>query len=1013
MSERGQGRERRGENVVAAVLQVTAQPIWVVDSDGLIRFANPAAVSALGYDDAGELLGRHSHETIHYRRPDGSAYPASECPMLLPRTTGETVTSELDWFFRRDGSMFPVSFVSVPIDLPEGRGAVVAFNDIERRRRAEEQLREREAALTEQQAALREVATLVAGDAASADVFAAVAQAVGRVFRTPLVQMSRYEPDGTATVIAAWSERPHPFQAGTRWPLDGPTISTLVRDTGRPGRLDDLGGVKGRLADAVRRTGLGSVAGAPIVVGGRVWGVIATGAAADQRLPVDIEHRLAEFTELVASAIANAQAREDVQRLAEEQGALRRVATVVAQGAPREEVFSIVAHEIARVTGLELIVMGRFDPGRMMTSIGAAGEHPYQPGTRWPLDGGNVSSLVLDTGRPVTIDPYAEMEGTIAEAAHTAGIQSGVGAPIVVDGRVWGTVSAGGTDRVPLPPDIERRLTQFTELVATAVSNTQAREELRRLADEQSALRRVATLVARGAPPAEVFAAVAGEVAAILELPLVEMCRYDSDATATVIGAVGEHPFQTGTRWTLDGPSLTAQVGLTGRPARVEDYTDIAGSIGDAARIHGVRAGVAAPIVVDGRVWGVVSAGAGEGVSLQSDAEHRLNQFTELVATALSNTQAREDLERLAGEQAGLRRIATLVAEGAHSQLIFDAVCEETGRLFAASTVNLVHFTTDGLHVAMSGWSERGVHVPAGTTLPLDGPTIDTIVRDSGAPGRCDSYEGVEGELAALIRRLGIKSEVGAPVTIDGEVWGALIAGTDQPEPLAAGTEHRLAGFAELIATAVSNATTRSELLASRARIVTAADEQRRRVVRDLHDGAQQRLVNAVITLQIAHGQAGVPPGLAPLIDEALRHAEAAIDDLRELAHGIHPALLTSRGLAAAVEGLADRAPVPVEVEISDRRYAPAIESAAYFVSAEALTNVAKYAQASRVQIHATVHAGALTLIVEDDGIGGARLDGGRGLAGLLDRVAALDGTLTVDSPPAHGTRICAEIPLS
>lgn len=233
MTELGDGWTMGDEQFVAGVLRVTAQPLWVVDPEGLIRFANPAAVEALGYDSPDELLGRHSHETIHYQHPDGTAYPAAECPMLLPRKTGETVRSELDWFFRRDGSMFPVSYVSAPIPVPEGRGAVVAFTDIEERRRAERALREREASLTEQQGALRRVAALVASDAPSAEVFAAVAREVGQLLGTPLVRMSRYEPDGTATVIGAWSERPHPFQVGTRWPLAGPTISLKVRESGR------------------------------------------------------------------------------------------------------------------------------------------------------------------------------------------------------------------------------------------------------------------------------------------------------------------------------------------------------------------------------------------------------------------------------------------------------------------------------------------------------------------------------------------------------------------------------------------------------------------------------------------------------------------------------------------------------------------------------------------------------------------------------------------------------------
>src|SRR3954468_5220011 len=512
VTDLGGGWKVGAEDFLAAVLRATAQPMWVVDPGGLIRFANPAAITALGYDRSDELFGRHSHETIHYRHPDGTPYPASECPMLLPRTTGETVASDLDWFFRRDGSMFPVSYVSVPIDMPDGRGAVVAFTDIEDRLAAERSLREREAELAEKQAALRRVAALVAGDAPSQHVFASVAREVGTVLRLPLVQMSRYESDGTATVIGAWSERPHPFRPGTRWSLDDLTVSAQVRKTGCPARLDDVSGVPGEIAEAVRQIGIRSVAGAPIVVNGRVWGVMATGSAEGNELAADTEQRLADFTELVATAISHTQAREDLRRLADEQAALRRVATLVAQGAPPDEIFALVAEEIARGTGLEMVMVGRYEPDRTVTLAGAAGKHPFQPGTRWPLDGSSVSSQILETGRSVTSAPYEQMTGEIATAARSAGFRAGVGAPIIVDGRVWGNVTVGGTDHVPLPADIERRLTQFTELLATAVSNAQAHDDLRRLADEQAALRRVATRVAEGAPPREVFRLVAHEI---------------------------------------------------------------------------------------------------------------------------------------------------------------------------------------------------------------------------------------------------------------------------------------------------------------------------------------------------------------------------------------------------------------------------------------------------------------------------------------------------------------------
>jgi PAS domain S-box-containing protein len=831
------------EDFLAAVLRTIAQPVWVVDPEGLIQFANPAAIAALGYDRPEDLIGRNSHETIHYRRPDGTPYPASECPMLLPRTTGTTVVRDLDWFFRRDGSMFPVSYASVPIEMSRGRGAVVAFNDIETRLQAEEELRERDVRLAEEQSSLRRIAALVAGGADSVEVFATVAKEVAQVLNLPLVEMSRYEPNGAIKVIGDWSNSAPSLQASTPWRLAIQALAALISETGRPARIDDL-------------------------------------------------------TDL-ADGTAN------------------------------------VAHDI---------------------DIGCV-----------------------------------------------------AGAPIIVDGELWGVMATGSADPEPLPPDIEDRLAGFTELAATAISTTQARQDLRRLVDSQAALRRVATLVARGATPEQVFAAVAQEVAQALDLPLVEMCRYEPDGTATVIGATGDHPFQPGTNWVLDGPSLTALVRRTERPARIDDYAGVFGKIGAAARKSGVHTGVGAPIVVDGGVWGVVSAGGGFGVRLPPDAETRLSQFTELLATAIANTQAREELHQLADEQSALRRIATLVAGGAQSSVVFDAVCQETGRLFEVTSVNLAHFTTDGFNLTMAGWSMRDVHIPTGTRLPLEGDSINALVRDTAAPGRFDSYEGASGELASLLRNRGVRSEVGAPVVVDGRVWGALIAGTDEQEPLPVGLEQRLSSFAELVATAISNATTQTELIASRMRIVEAAYEQRRRVVRDLHDGAQQRLVEALITLQLAQARGED----TPLIAEGVEHVRAAIAELRELARGIHPAILTHRGLAAAVEALAHRTPLPVAVEISNDRYPPSVESAAYFVVAEALTNVAKYANAGAARVTATSSDGWLILTIEDDGVGGARASTDSGLSGLYDRIAALNGTLAVDSPAGGGTRIRAEIPLS
>jgi signal transduction histidine kinase len=231
---------------------------------------------------------------------------------------------------------------------------------------------------------------------------------------------------------------------------------------------------------------------------------------------------------------------------------------------------------------------------------------------------------------------------------------------------------------------------------------------------------------------------------------------------------------------------------------------------------------------------------------------------------------------------------------------------------------------------------------------------------------------------------------------------------------LPANTEQHLSDFTELVATAIANTEARTEVAASRARIVAATDEERRRVVRDLHDGAQQRLVHTVITLKLAHRALQNDKALPALLTEALDHAEKATDELRELAHGILPTVLTQGGLRAGVDALASRMPVPVENAVSVGRLPAAVEATAYFVVAEALTNVAKHAGAGRVNVMACVEDGTLAVRVRDDGVGGARPEGGgSGLIGLADRLAAVDGQLRVESPVDGGTLIAAHIPVS
>jgi len=249
---------------------------------------------------------------------------------------------------------------------------------------------------------------------------------------------------------------------------------------------------------------------------------------------------------------------------------------------------------------------------------------------------------------------------------------------------------------------------------------------------------------------------------------------------------------------------------------------------------------------------------------------------------------------------------------------------------------------------------------------------------------------------------------------IDGHVWGALIAGADKRAPLPAGTESRLANFAELIATAVSNATVHSELIAASRRVVEAGDAARRRVTRDLHDGAQQQLVNSVINLQLAQQKwAHSPKRAKELLDIGAEEAALGIETLRELAAGIHPAILTDRGLAAAVEALAKTMPVPTDVEIADVSLGEAVEASVYFFCSEGLTNVAKHARAKSARVEIQVQEGCLIVEIADDGVGGAAPRSGEsGLTSLSDRVAALKGHLELRSPKTGGTTLRASVPL-
>jgi signal transduction histidine kinase len=875
----------------------------------------------------------------------------------------------------------------------------------------------------------------VAQGAPASEIFASVSEEAARVLELPSSLIVRYVSDDEATVIAAFNAQ---FDVGTSWPLDGESITQLVLETGRAVRMDDYGRARSTIADLVHPVGVRSAIGAPVVVDGRTWGAIVATSRSAEPIPDGSETRLALFTELVATAVSNAQANEDLRGLADEQAALRRLATLVAEGADSATVFDAVCEETGRLVGAASVNLSHYTAdGFNVTVAGWSLRDTHVPvGTRAAVARDTIAGEITRTHLPARIDDWDRATSELARLVRERGVRSSVGAPVVVEGTVWGALVAGTDQEEPLPAGTELRLARFTELIATAISNTEARESERRLADEHAALRRVATLVAEGATPPEVFAAVAEEVAHVLDVALSAVVRYEPEGVATEVGAWGrENPFPVGTSWKLDGTSVSALVAATGRPARVTDYADVPGPISTAlARDAGIRTAVGAPILVGGDLWGVMMALSTEQRPLPEDTEGRLALFTELVGTAISNAEARDDQRRLAEEQASLRRVATLVAEGATPNELYSAVANEVAERLHVSAALLDRYDPDGTAVTLALtvdplWESAQRILQVGRRWPPDPGSLNAAIRETGRAARIDDYSDLMGEVAEIARAAGFGSGCAAPILVDGAVWGEIRVYSERGVRLPDDTIRRLHGFTELVATALSNAAARAELIASRARIVAAGDEARRRIERDLHDGTQQRLIAFGLDLQrvralLADDAAAAAEGLDQLEEDLL----GVLEDVRELSSGLHPPLLTRRGFVPALRALARRTPIPLEIDIDLRDRPPAaIETALYYVASEALTNAVKHSQASVVTILVeSDHVGApfgigldgrrgagnLYVTIADDGVGGADASSGSGLTGLSDRIDALGGRLTVESPTGQGTRISIVLPI-
>ena len=871
--------------------------------------------------------------------------------------------------------------------------------------------------LAEEQAALRRVATLVAQAASSTEVFSAVAQEVAEVLHVSNTAVCRYDDQDTVmTVLAVWGDHPDVFSAGSRWPLDGPSMSAEVLRTGRPVRIEDYADLPGGLAAAAREHGFNRVAGAPIIVDGRVWGVIST-SSPDAPLPANLEDRLGEFTELVATAIANSQAHDELTRLAEEQAALRRVATLAAQGAPPAEVFEAVSSEVAQLVHAEDAGVTRYEADGTFTALGGwttTRAHAVT-GRRYALEG-SLSGLIFETRGPSRIDDFAARPGPAAAAARELGWRSAAGAPIFVEGRLWGALLVYSRSDEPLPAGTGSRLAEFTEIVAAAIASAENGQGLADLLEEQAALRRVATLVAAGAPAADVFMAVSAEVAALVDADGSALTRYEADGSVTAVGGwatEGGYKY-VGTRYPLEG-TVSGVIFETHRPGRVDNYTDAPGEAPQAAREMGWHSSVGAPITVEGRLWGVLAVVSRRDRQLPLDTERRLVEFTELVASAIANSQAREEVGRLAEEQAALRRVATLVAGGAEPAEVFEAVCAEVGRVIPADVAALSRHGADGKLTTLGSWTRTGGYtgINLGEPFPLEHGTTAHQVFATRRPARIDTYEGAPGRAAAAARQAGFRSAVGSPIVVEGRLWGVVIVASTTDRPLPPDAEERLPEFADLLGTAIANAESRAELDASRARIVATADATRRRIERDLHDGAQQQLISLALELRAA--QAAAPPAAdhQERLSHAVEELTSVLDGLREIALGIHPAILAEGGLAPALKTLARRSPVPVELDLQvDGRLAERVEVAAYYVVSEALTNAAKHARASNIRVDVAVEDDVLRVAVRDDGLGGADARGGSGLLGLKDRAEAIGGSFCVESTRGAGTSLTAELPL-
>jgi signal transduction histidine kinase len=687
--------------------------------------------------------------------------------------------------------------------------------------------------------------------------------------------------------------------------------------------------------------------------------------------------------------------------LADERAALLRVAELVARAASPAEVFASVVTEASRLLRGRAMTLTHFEgPGEL--AVVASRNGPAPVGDRIVFEADTLPDRVLRCAAVVRVDDYTEELDAALAASY--GLGAAVSAPVTVSGAVWGMLTATSPSE-PLPPGTEDRLEQFAQLIALAVGNSQARTEFTALADEQTALRRIAELSARGMSAGDVLQAVAVEGSGLSGVDFTTVLRYEADGSTEIVALDGAPAgVVVGMRASPAGDGAVQQLWRTGRAARVDNLAGVSGRWPQIASRAAYTASIAAPILLQGALWGALVV-VSRDQPLPRGIEDQLVRFADQVGIAISAVDARLRLRALAEEQAALRRVAELVARGVAADEVFVAVTNEASALLGDLAVALMLYDDTGAVVVAT----CNCPAPVGLHVPFSaGTAVDRMFR-TGRPAHVDTYEDTS--LADITSEVGITSTTAVPITVEGRVRAALVSSNVASTSRAA-VEARLAQFAELAAVAIANAETQAKLTASRARVVATADETRRRLQRDVHDGTQQRLVHAVIALKMACNTVEAGSATAGFVEEALSNVERASSELRDIVHGILPRSLTYGGLRTGLESLVGDLTLPVEVRVTTPRLPSAVETTAYFVVAESLTNAVKHARAHRASVSVDLDGDTLVVEIRDDGVGGADPTRGSGLTGLLDRIDAADGSLTIVSPHGDGTAVRAELPV-